>query len=200
MVNLVQSKGVKLQALIHAPVVSDLNGCEAKSGPEHDNALDLPTSTEYGKLTQARNRYIQIVSRGDCSFMTKAMNQKRGRRADGVIIINTQDELFTMAGDPEFNALDPDESPLSVMVSKRDGLKLLDAMKKNKNLVGQISLELQPSPTALESLVNDGLPVNLPLIHASESVVQIYAQGYWGVQAVAMNENWSLQLVRHQLG
>lgn len=136
--------------------------------------------------------------------MTKALNQKEGQDADGMIVINSQDELFTMAGDPEWDPLDPNTTPLSVMVSKDAGQALLSGIKRfsdaESRVLGRINLDTQPKPDELEKLSGMGSPFRFPIVHATESLIQIYAEGYWGIRAVAVNNNWSLQLVRHKLG
>jgi hypothetical protein len=150
------------------------------------------------------NANIQLVDRGICSFMTKTINQKHGRQADGVIVINNQDERFVMASDPDVNALDCEQTPLSVMVTKSDGKLLLAATKEfgdaSTHIVGKIALEAQLAPEELEINAEKGVSVRFPVIHATESLIQIYVEGYWGIQAVAVNGSWNIQLVRHNLG
>lgn len=159
------------------------------------------------EMAMCPNTNIQMVSRGVCSFMIKAMNQKQGREADAVIVINTQENLFTMAGDPGLDELDPEQSPLSVMISRGDGKKLLAAIEGvpgrfYSRIIGKVALEAQPGADSLESIVASGASSSLPLplVYATDSLIQIYAEGNWGVQAVAVESNWNLQLVRHNLG
>ena len=132
------------------------------------------------------------------------MNQKHARNADAVIVINTRDELFTMASDPELDSLDPDLTPLTVMISKGDGRKLAVAIDEYSNddelVVGNVELLAQPNLEEIEDLSSSGSLVRFPLVHATESLIQVFAEGNWGVQAAAINNNWNLQLVRHQLG
>lgn len=207
MANLRATRGATVQATIHSPSLSDITGCQTSDRNQAPGSW-IPKETlellgEKG-LSMCPNNNIQMVGRGICSFMTKAINQKLGREADAVIIINAQDELFTMAGDYEYDSLDPKESPLSVMVSRRDGKKLLTAMNdipdEDYRVVGKVALEAQPAAGDLERIVSGGASVRLPLVYASESLIQIYAEGHWGVQAQVVDSNWNLQLVRHNLG
>ena len=202
MTNLVHSRGAVVEAPIHTPPKSDATGCEEAfrhytSGPRLAKDITLIDDV-------CPNTNIQIIDRGVCSFMTKAVNQKLGRDCDAMIVINTENDLFTMAGDLEVDTLDPDKTPLAVMISHDDGQKLLAGMKLNSNaasrVIGKINLEAQPRPDELEVKAKQGSPLHFPIVHATEALIQIYAEGYWGVQAVALNNNWNLQLVKHHLG
>eukprot|EP00977_Amphora_coffeiformis_P023480 scaffold13461_cov166-Amphora_coffeaeformis.AAC.2 len=206
MANLIASQGATISAPINLPNMPDVVGCE-KPGRDGTKSSSIPReSLELlgGESSVCPSTNIQIVTRGVCSFMTKALNQKEGRDADGMIVINTQDELFTMAGDPEWDHLDPNETPVSVMVSKGDGQALLSSIKRffgaESRILGRIVLEAQPKPDQLEKLSGTGSSLRFPIVHATESLIQVYAEGYWGIQAIAANNNWSLQLVRHRLG
>ena len=190
---------------IHIPQFPDEKGCEyggrAQTIPDW---IRNESAHKTSGLPVCPNRNIQMVSRGICSFMSKALNQKHGRNADAVIVINTQDELFTMASDPELDPLDPHLTPLSVMTSKGDGQKLLDAIQKYSNddeqVMGKIQLNAQPNLDEINDLSETDLPVRFPLVHATKALIQIFAEGGWGIQAAAVDNNWNLQLVRHQLG
>lgn len=205
MTNLVKSHGATLSAPMNLPEKSDLTGCQEQIRDNTRGSWIPKRSLDLlGESSVCPNNNIQIVSRGVCSFMTKAINQKEGREADGMIVINTQDELFTMAGDLEWDSLDQDTTPLSVMVSKRDGQALLvglnDFSDADFRVLGRINLEAQPRPEELEQLSETGSSIRFPVVHATESLIQIYAEGNWGIQAVAINGNWNLQLVRHKMG
>jgi hypothetical protein len=135
--------------------------------------------------------------------MTKAVNQKASSNADAVIVINTEDELFAMANDPDVDFLDPDQSSLTVMVSKSHGQQMSIALhtlaNEESRIMGQVKLQFQPSKEELEALIGTS-SLSFPLVYASESRIQIYAEGLWGVEATAVDNNWQLQLVTHRLG
>jgi hypothetical protein len=90
------------------------------------------------------------------------------------------------------------------MVTKSDGKLLLAAMKEfgdvSTQILGKISLEAQLAPEELETIAEQGSSVRFPVLHATESLIQIYMEGYWGIQAVAVDGSWNIQLVRHNLG
>ena len=204
MTNLIQTRGATVTAPIHFAPSSDPQGCKIHKKQPAGAWIPKNTPELLDALEMCPNSNIQLVNRGTCSFATKAANQQQGRNADAVIVINTQDDIFTMAGDPNEDSVDPDQTPLAVMISRGDGQKLLSSMHgyrdKAGRLVGKVELNAQPSIETLEVEAEVGTPVRLPVVHATDSLIQIYAEGFWGIQATVVNNNWNLQLVRHKLG
>lgn len=205
MTNLIQFRGASVRAPIHFAVPSDPQGCKIPKTPPIGSWMPKERPGLLDALDVCPNVNIQIVMRGTCSFMTKATNQQNGRSADAVIVINTLDDLFTMASDPNVDAVDLDQAPLSVMVSQGDGQRLVTSMHRYTDnisrVVGEIQLKAQPTIEELDAAsIENGPPLRLPLVHATEALIQIYAEGYWGIQATVVQNNWNLQLVRHKLG
>ena len=199
MSNLVRSHGSEIVAPVYLPPGSDSTGCKASSHftetqETAQSADDLPVCT---------NTNIQMIVRGECSFATKALNQKMSRDADAMIVINTEDELFTMAPDPEIDSLDAKQTPLTVMISKNHGQELLVKLQAHADeqhqIIGRVALTHQPNPDELETL-EDPSSLHLPLVHGSQSGLHIYAPGFWGAHATVKDGQWHVLLVEHRLG
>lgn len=204
MTNLIQSHGATVEAPIQFAPSSDPKGCKTPEKSPVGSWMPTNIPELLDELEMCPSSNIQLVNRGTCSFATKAANQQQGRNADAVIVINILDDIFTMAGDPNVDSVDPDSTPLTVMISRGDGQKLLSTMhryrKNDGRIIGKVELKAQASIEDLEAEAEKGSPVHLPVVFATDSLIYIYAEGFWGVQATIVNNNWNLQLVRHQLG
>ena len=123
--NLVQEDGVVVEGLLIPPPAGDNVGCKSMIDPG---------------IRQLDNNFVQLINRGDCSFMHKSDNYRNAR---GIIVINSDpNELFVMSGEiPQSGERSSAELPVSVLVSGNDGalmIKLLHDEQSIGNVVSQI--------------------------------------------------------------
>jgi len=157
--------GLVVEGTLFDPESDDLYGCgsssEAPQGPE-DSKGDLPSSSNAGKddSDSCRNRIIQVVHRGECSFIEKALNQRGKHNADGVIVVNSADEdVFIMSYGSEDAAHLEQDLPVSVLVSGTDGRNLLESVSLMQATKGEDSyilarIAIRRQSTAEESEAN----------------------------------------------
>jgi len=147
------------------------------------------------------NKTIQLVQRGKCSFFEKSVNQKNN--ADGVIVINTEDtELFVMShGVDEKEGEQGADMPVSVLVTGLDGEKIVSLIQleseqvdndnndekdgAGSHLLAQIYIFSQAVEfDAQEEITSDHRNVVWPVVRGSDTAVQVFAQGGWGIHTV----------------
>jgi mannosidase alpha-like ER degradation enhancer 2 len=229
MSSLADSADVVVEAILLPPWEDDIFGCEspAESGDGNcDNKVAsftftadvlFPLEPEAGWQPSSleenftcKNVNIQAVHRGDCTFLDKAINQKRQWGAGAVIVVNSgEDELFVMSqGTDELSGVDPDDIPLAVLVTGLDGEAILSAAateykEEEGYIAGRVSLVRQQNTMSLQSSENSG-PRQFPIVNGSPSMLQLLAKGGWGVQAtspdVSDGSDWQLSLLHHKLG
>ena len=87
--------------------------------------------------TTCANTVVQMVHRGECSFLEKAMNQKFNQLAEGVIVINSSDdEVFIMSYGQEDLSLLEERLPATVLINGSHGSALMDAATMAEQLIG----------------------------------------------------------------
>lgn len=150
---------------------------------------------------------IQVVRRGECSFMSKSINMARRRKADAVIIINdSEDELFIMSFDESHEAevlFDSNSVPITVLISGSDGEDLLDKLivdedDDDASVVVRISVTRQLD--LADFAATPAQDIDWPVVRGSSDNLQIYSKNGWGVQATKRDPvggEWHLQLLRH---
>jgi hypothetical protein len=187
---LAKSGGICIEAPVINPREGDENGCM------HDSTEEFPIDyTRY-------NGWIQVVRRGNCSFYTKAVNQRFRWNADAVIVINDDPhEVFIMSdgGEGELR-MDPNRVPVSVLVAGLDGEDLLDKLKTDADdeaarIVARLSITQQKSTIETRSE-----KTYWPIVNGSPESILVYAKSGWGVSAKPNNQGvWELQLLQHSI-
>jgi len=131
---------------------------------------------------------VQIVRRGDCTFMGKASNYRHAR---GILVINTfgNDELFIMAGDTELPEGGNDYLPTSVMVSGDDGDSILELIAEEQSKRNVVNLQI------LMTRAGDG--PRFPYVNGSSKGLSVLASNGWGIQLTPQASGWQLFITQH---
>jgi hypothetical protein len=131
---------------------------------------------------------VQIVRRGDCTFMRKASNYRHAR---GILVINTfgNDELFIMAGDTELPEGVNDYLPTSVMVSGDDGDTILELIAEEQSNGNVVNLQILMTRAA------DG--PRFPYVNGSNEGLSVLASNGWGIQLTPQASGWQLFITSH---
>ncbi|GKY99551.1 hypothetical protein MPSEU_000909400 [Mayamaea pseudoterrestris] len=216
---LIRTDGICIEKTAIAPAENDETGCKRADDTTTDGRVDFIESSGQDEscehdaptLACAQANAIRIVRRGDCSFYSKAINQRLRWDADGLIVINDYDsDLFVMSHSTEGEiVLSPEEIPCSILLSVDDGEDLLsklivDSNDENVHIVVRISVSRQPAIVNTDEIADEPY---WPVVEAHANMLQIYAEGGWGIQAHrnmfaggAVNKGeWKLQLVQHAL-
>jgi hypothetical protein len=225
---LLLTNGVFVEQTILGPNVDDEFGCSSLDDPvptvttvgdqeprnaqgsdipQNDESQDFAVPTEdeetlaeeEEKGSSCENRIIQLVQRGQCSFFFKAATQKTAVNAEGLIVINSDDEeLFVMSnGADEGSDISEEELPAAVLVTGLDGEDLLQLIEEESldavsnpshesYLVAQIAVLKQETVADEQgSMISPtGAEVDWPIVRGSEDALQILARGGWGIHAV----------------
>lgn len=230
MSRLIATEGAFVEATVLAPDDDDEFGCysdEEEPPTETSISDEAPQEdgNDEGEMTAktgnaCENKTIQVVQRGGCSFLTKASNQQKYGNAEGVIVINSEeDELFIMSHGEEGDSTDDDELPLTVLVTGMDGedlVELIEEQTVNANgegdvesyLIAQVSLVKQEHAVDTDgSFKLDEDTFDWPIVRGTEEALQIFAEGGWGIHAmrkdggsirdVAGSNDLQLFLLRH---
>jgi hypothetical protein len=231
--NLEKVEGLLVQATPQSPILGEEYGCgppslSKKKMKNSDKSVSSVPGEDSGSSPFENiasierepvcvNKMISIVHRGICTFQEKSLHQKATANADGVIVINTEDdELFVMSGgfmtdDGSIEKLDDSNFPATVLVTGNDGQKILDAIGSFEadgysQLHAQISL-MRDEPRV--STLNDGgfaVAGNKfwPAVRASPQVLQIFTPSGWGVHAFQQpfkgnggELEWKLYVMKH---
>jgi hypothetical protein len=213
--NLAETGGMSVEGTV-APPRSDL-GC--------NSPCDEPSA-------EASPADISLVWRGKCTFESKALNQYACCGSEAVIIVNNADEeLFLMSGgltSDEKECYGGDiEAPLTVLITGQDGKKIISLLQAYEDTrgsttsAGGVSLigrvQIVPSRGYLTEdakIRSDTGPndVDWPVIRAAPDIIQILAEGGWGVHAMnraSLNPGsssagsktrgeWQLFMLRHE--
>ena len=188
--------GLCVEAQAHPPQVDDEEGCNrVGTEPSQGDSGVLIESPELEKAT------IQVVRRGGCSFYAKSTNQRNRRNSDGVIVVNSEDELFVMSfGEDGEIIVDQDQIPTTVLVTGLDGEDLIrklsiDADDEKATIVVRINFSRQKFIGQREA--NE--KIYWPAVHGFPDYLQVHAKGGWGMQAKRKETTgeWQLQLLRH---
>jgi hypothetical protein len=181
---------------------------------DQSTELDDDTIQDAFSAQTCKNTVVQLLQRGVCTFQEKSMNQRKSFNAEAVIMINSErDELFVMSGggseDPEYS--DNDNFPATVLVTGSDGQHMLDVVNSfESNDVSQLLARVSLIREEIEIVESDNSFAvegnkHWPAIRVQSEVLQIFAQGGWGVHAVPKNDKtksgsleWQLYLMQHQ--
>jgi hypothetical protein len=175
-----------VQGLLLPPPSDDEFGCDTQIDMEHLDQNICPRS----EFTDT----VQIIRRGECSFMNKATNY---RQAKGVVVINTHgpEELFVMAGElpqPGVEHDDGDDLPVSVMVSGNDGNRIIQLLAEENEEGVRLRAQIK--------MTKDGDEVTrFPHVNGSKSGLYALASNGWGVQMTPQEQNngWQLFIIQH---
>jgi mannosidase alpha-like ER degradation enhancer 2 len=193
---LAKSGGVTIQAEGRAPLPGDELGCMRSSGEDLDGALRSTALTG----DEEEPPTIQFVHRGECSFYSKAVNQRLMQNAEGVIVINDSDDIFIMTAheNDEPLVVESSDVPVTVLVSNGDGEELLEKLSVDKDdeeaMVGlRISITRQPNV-----ILGGEENVEWPFVLGSPDTLIMFVESGWGLQATkrAGRTDWHLQLMR----
>ncbi|KAL3922323.1 MAG: hypothetical protein SGILL_002266, partial [Bacillariaceae sp.] len=207
--NLQRVGTIEVMAGLRSPVLGEEYGCSRRG----ENRLEEPSTTASLSDTESsdfgesfcENSFVSIVHRGVCTFQEKAINQKLALNADGVIVINSEDELFVMSGNENSSS---SSVPVSVLVSSSDGARLLQiADSFDGNTQSQIQARISlAQDEILVTHSEAGLAVEgnkfWPGVKASSEALQIFSASGWGVQATQRPKEtgeaeWQLLLMTH---
>jgi len=211
-----------VEAVIFGPTEDNAHGCESgtPSSPSRVSVSedlvpslvqdDDPTAGVKENDLLCENRCIHVVHRGDCTFVSKAINMEKLWNAAAVIVINTMDELFLMSSEGPDEGVHPDDTPLSVLITRQDGEVLLEVMHEESDrysaIFCRISLERHSGAVvgAEGNIVNENGEsdnVHWPVIRGQGNSLQILAEFGWGIQAIQVasdeKQEWQLQLLKH---
>ena len=143
---------------------------------------------------------IQVIHRGKCLFQTKASNQARVEGRSGMIVINSDSNIFVMSGgcvpgDESCEETESDDFVVpSVLVGKSDGEKIMDLASEVSSSGGtlQATVSLLPPRKAKQSEAVDEddtggsdttRTIDLSVVIASSDAIQIFAPNGWGIHA-----------------
>mmetsp|Transcript_9327 Transcript_9327/g.19050 ORF Transcript_9327/g.19050 Transcript_9327/m.19050 type:complete len:1028 (+) Transcript_9327:129-3212(+) len=144
---------------------------------------------------------IQLIHRGECRFQTKASNQALVEDRNGMIVINSDSNIFVMSGacvpgDESCEETESDDFVVpSVLVGKSDGEKIMDLASEVSSSGGtlQAAVSLLPPRKAKQSgAVNEYATggsdttrtIDRSVVTASSDAIQIFAPNGWGVHAI----------------
>lgn len=162
--NLVQQGGEVAEGLLIPPPVGDNVGCKS---PNDVHMVE-------DDLVHHGRHFVQLINRGDCSFMLKACNY---HRAQGIIVINSDpSELFVMSSEvPQPGECSNDELPVSVLVSGNDGASMIRLLRDEQSRGNAVNVQIQLTKASNE----------FPSVQSSKEVLQVSVNNNWGVQAVS---------------
>jgi len=129
-------EGYFVEGTLFDPQSDDMFGCSATPDAETE------ASSESGSESNAegdscRNRIIQLVHRGECSFIEKSVNQRNAQNAEGVIVINSADQdVFIMSYGSEDGEFLTQKLPASVLITGADGNDLIEMTSLLANVIG----------------------------------------------------------------
>mmetsp|Transcript_17976 Transcript_17976/g.41184 ORF Transcript_17976/g.41184 Transcript_17976/m.41184 type:complete len:534 (+) Transcript_17976:118-1719(+) len=194
-------KNIVVEAIIKPADPGDEEGCgqysmskASKRGNTKPETPD-PESSQAADTRDADNEIISIVQRGECTFQEKSLNKKLTQGARGVIVVNSNkgDDLFVMSGGgrEELASLDLEDYPVTVLVTRDDGEKILKLIDAGDNKSGsqtsarislthdRVSADVQPTNNSVGTKGKFW-----PRVTASSEGLQIYSQSGWGIHAV----------------
>ena len=168
--SLVQNGGEVVEGMLIPPPVGDEVGCQSSNDVHMVNRAIPQLKDENGRLT------VQLIDRGDCSFMQKTGNYGHAR---GIIVINTDpNELFVMSGEiPQPGERSSTELPVSVLVSGNDGASMIQILRDEQSMVNEVNVQIQ--------LTKESDEVQFPRVLGSKQLLQVTVSRDWGVQAVS---------------
>jgi hypothetical protein len=168
-----------IRGLLVSPPPDDEYGCE----PQNEVSL-----VDQDICPNDERDVVQIVRRGDCTFMSKTSNYRHAR---GILVINTfgNDELFIMAGDTGLPEGGRDYLPTTVMVSGDDGDSILEliAEEQSKGIVVNAQI--------LMTRAGDG--PRFPYVNGSNKGLSVLASNGWGIQLAPQASGWQLFITQH---
>ena len=133
---------------------------------------------------------VQIIRRGECTFMSKALNYPL---AEGILVINTfgTDELFAMAGDRQPMGGEGDDLPMSVLVSGDDGESILELIAEERSKGNVLNAHIL--------MTKDDGGLRFPYVNSSSDGLHVHAKNGWGVKMLPheSQNGWQLFLMTH---
>jgi mannosidase alpha-like ER degradation enhancer 2 len=179
---LIGSEGAIISGQLLPPPMGDELGCESLPFDHHNFCSDVDTTSE-GKI-------MQLIRRGECNFVEKAVNQaSRGNAAAMIVVNSSPNELFAMASveESEINVECTGEHlPLSVMVNGLDGESIVNLLGTGK--IKESRVELRP--------ILEG--VKYPHVKGEEKALKISAESGWGIHAVRQSHSaWQLFILQN---
>ena len=181
---LTKHNGISYEAELSIPNTHDLFGCSTNLMKETSDDLNN------------KNPRIEMVNRGKCNFRSKSLNIGSRNNVMAVIVINTDDKLFVMAG-PEEAGYDYSNEPATILITKNSATHIynhIDELKISTNNRARITARINILPI----VENTGKHKTWPQIHSTQNLVQILASQGWGVTAKSEQGQWSLFVVKHE--
>ncbi len=187
--------GISHESMAQKPDEDDPFGCEKDV---HTNTNVLDDESLETNLTPS----IQLLRRGQCNFVEKSLYASKTKNAKAVVIVNNEERgMFIMASSPPPKHLTEVEEPISVLVSKHDGDKIIELMEEHEE--GDIVTNVSILPQTNYAKVTEESPkgaldvTKWPLVSSSPDSVQVYASGGWGVGVQQVNSMWQVVLLQH---
>ena len=192
---LAQSGGVSIQAPAVPPQDGDEVGCRGLTHEAYESHITLSAADA--------DSSIRIVRRGECSFYSKAVNQRLSHNANGVIVLNDHESdifIMTASEQDEGVLVEPEVVPATVLLTGLDGDEMLDKLAVDRDdeaaQVGvRISITRQPN-----TLDGRGADFEWPFAVGSAGALTVFAESGWGIQATKRigRTDWQLQLLKRE--
>jgi mannosidase alpha-like ER degradation enhancer 2 len=202
--NLRQVGTIEVQAALQPPTIGKEYGCSESKG--ETQFCSEHSEKEIAGEPVCDTKVVSMVHRGMCAFQEKAINQKETLNAEGVIVVNSEDELFVMSGNENPAH---DQIPVTVLISRSDGARLIEILHSSKNqqdLQLQARISLVQAQVDIKHSLKDSVSVVdnqfLPSVKSSTELLQIFSPSGWGVQATRRptltgEMEWQLLLLTH---
>ncbi|KAG7365321.1 glycosyl hydrolase family 47 protein [Nitzschia inconspicua] len=219
--NLRNDVAISVEAVLQAPTLGEEYGCSKPGGISNaaiPDKVEMVTGDIDADLLHnvCANNVISLIHRGICTFQEKSMNQKQSFNAQGVIVVNTEDdELFVMSGGgrgPEEKHGAPSDFPVTVLVTGSDGQAILDVLESHQT---EHSFPLHARITLVQdqagmSQTQSGLSIVgnkfWPAVMGGTGAIQIFSRSGWGVHATQHQRldrpgevEWQLLLITHEV-
>jgi hypothetical protein len=168
-----------VRGLLVSPPPDDESGC---------NPQNEVSRFDQDMCSDGDRDVVQIVRRGNCTFMSKASNY---RHAEGILVINTfgNDELFIMAGDTVLQLGESNYLPTSVMVSGDDGDSILELIAEEQSKGNVVNAQI------LMTRAGDG--PRFPYVNGSNKGLSVLASNGWGIELTPQASGWKLFITQH---
>ena len=153
---------------------------------------------------------VQLVQRGVCSFDEKACVAHEEHNAGAVIVINSDgNKLFVMSssGAREKCGLSNNDLPISVLVTKENGMKMREIVNDSHSEENQTKIKavVRMRPQVQLGKYSSIKPNERkwPHITATKDEIQILAQNGWGIHVTRKDpgslksDNWQLLILEH---
>jgi ER degradation enhancer, mannosidase alpha-like 2 len=211
-----EQKEIDIEAFLSGPRENNLNGCNVGPSPKEDPIAESFIQMDSGVVNDisassedSEASAIHLVHRGECTFFEKAMHMHKMWSIDALIVINSSEEMFMMsAGEDEIGDVDPNDVPVSVLISQTDGAALLEILQNESaidspsSVFARISIEQQFfNQNIQDELANRNDSIDWPIVRGNSNELNVLAEFGWGIHALIKSEGQhrecEISIVRH---